>query len=76
MTTVEPGFRLASHPIGRTALGEISHWVEVPHYGDSENLGELLKIGQAVEVLSKRKEFGVRVTLAQAGSFSSSLFLV
>jgi len=76
VTTVELGFCLASHPIGRTGLGEISHWVKVPRYGDSENFGGLLKIEQAVEVLSKRMDFGVRVTLAQAGSSSSSLFLV
>ena len=76
MTTVELGFCLASHSIGRTGLGEISHWVKVPRYGDSENFGGLLKIEQAVEVLSKRMDCGVRVTLAQAGSSSSSLFLV
>lgn len=60
MTTVELGFCLASHPIGRTGLGEISYWVKVPRYGDSENFGGLLKIEQAVEVLSKRMDFGVR----------------
>ena len=44
---------------------------------DSETLdGLFLKIEQAAEVLSKRMDFVVRLTLVQAGFFSSCLFLV